>query len=300
MRMTIEKKIVSLRGQYRNYVDARCSRLVETDKTKPVVCLNCATEYVGAYCPSCGQSARTKRFSTRETLVHIFSMLIKFDSAFWRTTVELFSRPGYMVRDYLEGRRMGYMRPLQMLLCLITIYLIVKGLLFDGAPESELFDSDIPFFKQLMENETIKIIYQNVNAFRHNMIASTLSSIFLLSLVCFLFFRKTKEGRKLNYAEHFYTLIFINCQIVIMLFIMLGYHIVSGTYPTDSVNFFVVILLGVIMYSQLTSMKWLKAVWVFLLAYLFYLLILILSILVLLVCMMWIFGFENVDKLINT
>lgn len=296
----IERKLVVIRDKYKNYVDARCTKLVEKDKAETIVCLNCGTEYVGKFCPSCGQSAKTKRFSTKETLVHILFMLTKFDGAFWRTTVELFSRPGHMVRDYLAGKRTGYMRPFQMLLCLITAYLIIRGLLFDDVATRKLLDvEDVPVFKQILKNEMALFIYQHVNAFMQNMIARTLSSIFILSLACFFCFKFTEEGRKINYAEHFYTLIFMNCQIVIILFLMLGYHLINGTLPTDSVDMLVELFLGVVMYSQLLSMRWRKALKAFMLAYFLYVLILIISLFVLVITMMGIFGFENVTNIVK-
>lgn len=300
MGLEIDKKVDGIRDRYNSYVESRCTKLVEDGKTEPVVCLNCGTEYVGRFCPSCGQSAKTKRFSTRETLVHILFMLTKFDGAFWRTTFELFTRPGHMVRDYLDGKRTGYMRPFQMLLCLITAYLIIRGLIFDEVATRKIIDvENVPIFKQILKDEMALYIHQHVNAFMQSMIARTVSSIFVLSLTCFWCFRFTKEGKKINYAEHCYTLIFMNCQIVIIFYVMLGYHFINGTVPSDSVNMLVELFLGVVMYSQLLSMKKKKAIRVFLLAYLLYALILIAAVVILVVTLMGLFGFENVAKIIK-
>lgn len=300
MNKGIERRIAYVKSWYRHYDDSRRNKHLPTAKPEPTVCLNCGAEFVGAFCPRCGQSAKTRRFSTKETIIHIVMMLTKFDSTFWRTIVDLFTRPGYMVRDYLDGRRMGYMRPLQMLLCLITAYLIIRGLLFDEVAKRQLFGVDnVPLFKQMLKDETAMFIYQHVNAFMQNMIARTLSNIFILSLTCFFCFKITKEGKKINYAEHFYTLIFMNCQIVILLFLMLGYHLINGTLPTDSVSVLVEFFLGVVMYSQLMSMGVRKALRIFILSYLLYVIILIISLFVLVISFLGILGFDNVVNIVQ-
>lgn len=73
-------------------------------------CLNCGTEFQGRYCPSCGQSAGTRRLDIKGLFSGLFTALVGRDSTFTNTTIELLYRPGYLIRDYMapKGRYTFY------------------------------------------------------------------------------------------------------------------------------------------------------------------------------------------------
>lgn len=93
------------------------------------VCINCGETYEGNFCPTCGQSNKTERFDLKNLLKNFLSEAINIEHGFLRNFLELFWRPGYMMRDYLAGRRKDYHKPFQTLFVMTTIYLITAHLL---------------------------------------------------------------------------------------------------------------------------------------------------------------------------
>lgn len=85
-------------------------------------CLNCGTLVDTPYCPHCGQSIKTRRFSLRRVVVKdAISKLLDWERGFGRTFWELFRRPGTMLRHYLYGQRKRYMQYLRFLFIILIL-----------------------------------------------------------------------------------------------------------------------------------------------------------------------------------
>ena len=95
-------------------------------------CKNCGEIYVGNYCSRCGQTNDTQRFTTRNAIQNILSGFFNIDNGFSRNLLEFLCRPGYMIRDYLDGKRVNYFKPFQTLFVLAALYIIAVQL-FDPA-----------------------------------------------------------------------------------------------------------------------------------------------------------------------
>lgn len=92
-------------------------------------CKNCGERYEGNFCPTCGQTHKTPRYEIKNLIENLLSEAINIEHGFLRNFLELFWRPGYMVRDYLSGKRKDYHKPFQTIFVLATIYLVVAHLL---------------------------------------------------------------------------------------------------------------------------------------------------------------------------
>ena len=89
-------------------------------------CSSCGTEYIGNYCPRCGQSANIGRFSFKKAILNFFDVWGMGNRSMFRTIRDLMIRPGYMIRDYLSGMRSAYFPPFQMFFILATFSLVVE------------------------------------------------------------------------------------------------------------------------------------------------------------------------------
>jgi hypothetical protein len=69
-------------------------------------CANCGTALAGDYCHECGQK--------RQIL---------------RTPQYLFTRPGFLTREFIEGRRVRYITPVRLYLSMIALFSVVFALL---------------------------------------------------------------------------------------------------------------------------------------------------------------------------
>src|SRR5437764_14672974 len=90
-----------------------------------VTCKNCGNQFQGNYCNLCGEKVyhdHEKTFS--HFLEETFDFITHFDSKFFRSLWLIFSRPGFLAREYADGKRTTYFSPLSLFLIVIVIYLL--------------------------------------------------------------------------------------------------------------------------------------------------------------------------------
>ena len=94
-------------------------------EVKTTKCLNCGTEFEGKFCPECGQSADTGRFTWRFIIENLQSAILGKDGGIWFTLKNLFTRPGAMIVEILNGKRKSYFSPFPMLFFALTVYILL-------------------------------------------------------------------------------------------------------------------------------------------------------------------------------
>jgi len=132
--------------QTETQTEAQTEALIEThiDETQPETqdeaqseiqpepqtthCLNCGTEFEGKFCPECGQSADTGRFTMRFILENLLAAFTSRDGGIWFTLKNLFTRPGAMIVEILKGKRRRYFSPFPLLLSSLTLYVVILSL----------------------------------------------------------------------------------------------------------------------------------------------------------------------------
>lgn len=216
-------------------------------------CKNCGWTFEGNYCNNCGQTKKTRRITYKTAIQNFLGGLTNIDNGFFSTCMELFIRPGFMIKDYIEGRRVLYFRPFQMLFILTTTYLVLLQLvpshtitrtitLSDGTTTEETYevDEDIDDLKETTSN--IFDAFQNVSesiferspffsaVFKKlgDWLTSEQTLEFLLFLPAFAVatrwaFRKDYRGHKLNLVELIFVRTYASCQIVIASIILLPF-----------------------------------------------------------------------------
>lgn len=117
------------------------------------VCKNCRNTFQGNYCPHCGQNCHTPRFTIRNAFQNILSGFFNIDHGFSRNLIELLYRPGYMIRDYLKGKRVHYYKPFQTLFVLAALYIMGVQLIDPAAIKlSEKEMEEEPTIASLMDD----------------------------------------------------------------------------------------------------------------------------------------------------
>ena len=105
----------------------------------PPVCRNCGAEAPGMFCPACGQETSLALPTVRAMLREAAGRYVAFDGRMWRTLFALVSRPGFLTREYLAGRRRRYIRPGRLFLVLsIGLFALLRMV---GGP-TQLFEAD--------------------------------------------------------------------------------------------------------------------------------------------------------------
>ena len=89
-------------------------------------CCNCGAEFEGIYCPQCGQKATVQRITMRRALQSFLTQVIGLQANLPRTLIDLLYRPGYLISDYLSGKRRHYSNPFSTILLLATIFIFAN------------------------------------------------------------------------------------------------------------------------------------------------------------------------------
>lgn len=92
-----------------------------------ICCKNCNHHFEGRFCNFCGQKANTNRLTWKEVFHYIPHAVLHLDEGFFYTTKQLAIRPGYAIREYLNGKRKQHYNPFLMLVLLagLSSYLYV-------------------------------------------------------------------------------------------------------------------------------------------------------------------------------
>lgn len=77
-------------------------------------CLNCGTIVQGRYCHVCGQENVVPKETFWHMVTHFFYDITHFDSSFFHTLYLLISKPGFLSKEYMQGRRARYLHPIRM------------------------------------------------------------------------------------------------------------------------------------------------------------------------------------------
>jgi hypothetical protein len=111
-----------------------------TRRTPERPCLNCGDPVVGNYCPTCGQKKVEVRVSLREMVMEVVGDEMALSSALPRTLIGLLFRPGFLTREYVQGRCVRYILPLR--LYIVTSIVFFLALSIVANPERwDLFGS---------------------------------------------------------------------------------------------------------------------------------------------------------------
>lgn len=90
-------------------------------------CANCGVALLGQYCSDCGQEDREVRRPFWRILSHLLHAMFDLDGRVYRSLFLLYTRPGYLSDEYVNGRRSRYTPPLRMFLVLsISFFLMVS------------------------------------------------------------------------------------------------------------------------------------------------------------------------------
>lgn len=148
------------------------------------LCKNCGSSVSGNYCRNCGQSARTGRVNFHYLLHEIQHSIFHVDKGILYTIKELALRPGKTIKDYLDGKRINYFKPLGFVLILGTIYGFVAHFL-RIYPEIGIFsvNNQDPAVEKLQQ-VVLDIVYGHY-AF------AMLAFLPFSTMACYLVFRKS-------------------------------------------------------------------------------------------------------------
>jgi hypothetical protein len=145
-------------------------------------CLNCGTRLAGGqkFCGTCGQRADIHARLTMHDIGHDLAHAITHaDHSIFSLIRALVTRPGYVARDYTEGKRKRHFGPFAFLL--ITV----------GLASAVIILSGVQWFQPFGHGKAGELLQRHVNLV-------ILLQTPLLALCCAIFFRRHER----SFAEH--------------------------------------------------------------------------------------------------
>jgi Protein of unknown function (DUF3667) len=88
-------------------------------------CLNCGTTVLGKYCQVCGQENVEPKETAWQLSSHLFNDLTHFDGKVFSSMRDLVLKPGFLSKEYMQGRRVRYLHPIRMYLFTSFIFFLV-------------------------------------------------------------------------------------------------------------------------------------------------------------------------------
>jgi hypothetical protein len=90
-------------------------------------CANCGASVQGRYCGRCGQRLEHEIHSVWHFTREATEDLTHADSRLWGTMNALIFKPGFLTREFLDGRRVRYLPPLRLYLVLSVVFFLIIG-----------------------------------------------------------------------------------------------------------------------------------------------------------------------------
>lgn len=102
-------------------------------------CLNCEQPFVGheKFCSYCGQKNDSKKLYFSTFINNLFSGFLSYDSRLWNTFIPLLTKPGYVSKHYIEGKRTRFVNPFRLYLNVSIIFFLILGISNNMNTENE-------------------------------------------------------------------------------------------------------------------------------------------------------------------
>ena len=243
----IQKIKLKVKKTFHNDPNKQCSNVTTSPlswrgaggEASDTICLNCHTEFIGNYCPSCGQPASTQRFTVKKALMATLEVWGMGNRSLPRTVWNLLYRPGQMIGAYLDGKRMPFFPPVKMLFVLCIFFAVESSLLGEKTISEQITSSlnDEALKKDFKENGNNTVVNFNGKNISTEEMVTTVKDIVVwmdqhkaVELIClhsffmlfaWLVFRKSPTRPKSTLAEHFFTQVFMSGQMMALSIIYL-------------------------------------------------------------------------------
>lgn len=224
---------------------------------KPSHCLNCGHEISASdeFCSQCGQSTHTHRLNWHELIHELQHSIFHVDSGILFTIKELLLRPGYMVKDYLAGKRKRYFKPVLLVLILSTIYSLVAyklmhidtGMITINTAQPHTADADAAFKTIKKGLDKIDQIFKEKYGF------VMLSLVPVVALCLNLMYIRVK---KYHFVEYLFIALFLTAQSILLLLpLQILFFSIPALTPYNNWAFFIVFLGNLWLICQVFSEK---------------------------------------------
>lgn len=181
-------------------------------KRKAPTCYNCQTPLTQSenFCPTCGQENHSRQASTRMLISDFLNDYLTFDSKLFKSIIPLLTKPGFITKEYLDGKRQQFIPPIRVFLFLSFVYFGLSFLIGEknGAVNFSFDDTDGDIAQQVGES------------FNKYFDLAVFCFTPILAWIIMLFYRSKERKYYVNffvYSLHFLSFLFILGSILMLL-----------------------------------------------------------------------------------
>ena len=98
---------------------------------KEKTCLNCGSALQGRYCHLCGQENIEPKETVWGLISHYAYDITHFDGKFFSTVKYLLTKPGFLTKELIRGRRAAYLHPIRMYVFIAAFFFLIFFLIFN-------------------------------------------------------------------------------------------------------------------------------------------------------------------------
>ena len=233
---------MDLKAQYNRFRKWQMKPFEYNDATKGIVhhCCNCDKDFEGNFCPRCGQKATLGPVSWKSVITGILLLWGMDSRSMSYTLLQLVFRPGYLINDYISGRRQISFPPVKMLFILAIFYALFRYLI--GPPPNAGADP----------NSDIHVIYWIEKWSEKNVGWASLLFASLLILPTWITFRYSPKNTFHTLPQGFFIQVFL-ASLSMLISIVSDYFIHHIAW--------LVIIFYLIAYKQLFGYGWWGTIW---------------------------------------
>lgn len=181
------------------------------DYSKSHLCNNCGETFECNYCPVCGQRAGTGRITWKSVWLGFMELWGLHTRSMPYSLWQLLLRPGYMIADYISGRRQVSFPPVKMLVIMGIITLIFDNWLDDTKQQIVVQMSDDT--ASVVAQQYVKAIYDWLSVHYHWTFLLLLS---FLIWPTWVLFRYSPRCHHHTLPEGFFIQVFLSVQMLIL------------------------------------------------------------------------------------
>jgi hypothetical protein len=131
-----------------------------SEQTSPIhICKSCGNSFTGNYCNECGEKVLSPSDRSFKTFLSNILIAITFaDSKMIKTLWLVLKKPGFVSKEFANGRRVNYLKPISLFFVLNLIYFFFPLIqLFNASLKTQLYSPFGSFYQTIVAHRIIDL-----------------------------------------------------------------------------------------------------------------------------------------------
>jgi hypothetical protein len=132
---------------------------MDLSDTSLITCKSCGSTFSGNYCNQCGEKViRASERSFKTFLNNVLISITFADSKMIKTLWLVLKKPGFISREFAEGRRVNYLNPTSLFFVLNLIYFFFPLIqLFNASLNTQLLSPFRTFYQPIIAHKIVSL-----------------------------------------------------------------------------------------------------------------------------------------------